>query len=59
MKTIKQQESARRAEYMRKYQKNWQKKFREEHGMSYSEALALRKAMKLIAGVDSRKGTGE
>lgn len=50
MKTIKQQESARRAEYQRRYQREWQKRFKEEHGMSYSEALALRKAMKLIAG---------
>lgn len=59
MKTIKQQESARRAEYMRKYQKNWQKKFREEHGMSYSEALALRKAMKLIAGIAGKEQANE
>lgn len=50
MKTIKQQESARRAEYQRKYQREWQKRFKEEHGMSYRDALALRKAVKLIAG---------
>lgn len=50
MKTIKQQESARRAEYQRRYQREWQRRFKEEHGMSYRDALALKKAMKMIAG---------
>ena len=50
MKTKKQQESARRAEYQRRYQREWQRRFKAEHGMSYRDALALKKAVKLIAG---------
>ena len=47
MKTIRQQEHARKA-YQREYQKQWQKRFKEEHGMSYRDAIALKKAVKLI-----------
>ena len=47
MKTKEQQEEARKA-YKREYQKQWEKRFREEHGMSYRDALALKKAINLI-----------
>lgn len=43
-----------RKAYQREYQKQWQKKFKEEHGMSYSQALALKKAVKMIHNVTER-----
>lgn len=54
MKTIRQQEHARKAEYRREYQREWQKRFKEEHGMSYRDALALKKAVNLLNTVTER-----
>ncbi len=39
-----------RKEYMREYQKQWQKEFKERYGMSYRDALALKKAFMILTG---------
>lgn len=38
----------------REYNRAWHKRFKEEHGMSYTEARTLRKAMKLINTITER-----
>lgn len=43
-----------RKRYQREYQKQWQRKFKETHGMSYRQALALKKAVQMLNTVTER-----